>query len=693
MEVLPSVFTSVLTTIVAFSILLFVEGMEMMREMAFVVISCLAFSLFEAFIILPAHLGHKRVLGEPKTPKYTIKKGMLLMIIGIVVVFIGTRFFVQDANFGMSLLPFTLIIFGVLLFFGGFSNSKAERIVLGGADNGIKYVRDNWFIIAVSNIVGTKLKWYRAGFLFPLIFTIGIIAMTVSGIIGTTFFPDIQPDFFTIEAVYKPGDSKSKSEEFITSATKILFEENDRIIEETGDSLLTYFSSNIGFAMNIGQGGNHASMLQVFFNGENSETPVDTLMNRIVRRLDETDNGKLAQNTYVGGFNRFGKEIEIGITSSNDVSLSNARDLLGGQLQNMEGVFNIKDNMPMGKNEVYLTIRPEAEIYGLNQSEVLRQVRAGFFGQEAQRVIIGTDEVRIWVRYPIEDRNSLLDLEKMRIKTAQGIAVSLQEICDFEIGRAPENLRRKDGQRIIRLDAECEDPDKVGDINGVIADSLFPILKQTYSDVTFKRLGQAERSEKTSSSMKAVGGIGIAIMFVILTLHFNSLSSAFLIMLVIPAGIAGAILGHGLVGIPVSILSVFGMIGLTGVLINDAIVFLDRYNDLLKDGESIKTAAINAATSRFRPIILTSLTTVAGLLPIISEKSMQAQFLIPMAVSIAFGVLFGTLFILFFYPSAILFWNGVKRNYRFLIHGERDVNPKLVEPAIKLIDNKHEFEN
>ena len=693
MEVLPSVFTSVLTTIVAFSILLFVEGMEMMREMAFVVISCLAFSLFEAFIILPAHLGHKRVLGEPKTPKYTIKKGMLLMIIGIVVVFIGTRFFIQDANFGMSLLPFTLIIFGVLLFFGGFSNSKAERIVLGGADNGIKYVRDNWFIIAVSNIVGTKLKWYRAGFLFPLIFTIGIIAMTVSGIIGTTFFPDIQPDFFTIEAVYKPGDSKSKSEEFITSATKILFEENDRIIEETGDSLLTYFSSNIGFAMNIGQGGNHASMLQVFFNGENSETPVDTLMNRIVRRLDETDNGKLAQNTYVGGFNRFGKEIEIGITSSNDVSLSNARDLLGGQLQNMEGVFNIKDNMPMGKNEVYLTIRPEAEIYGLNQSEVLRQVRAGFFGQEAQRVIIGTDEVRIWVRYPIEDRNSLLDLEKMRIKTAQGIAVSLQEICDFEIGRAPENLRRKDGQRIIRLDAECEDPDKVGDINGVIADSLFPILKQTYSDVTFKRLGQAERSEKTSSSMKAVGGIGIAIMFVILTLHFNSLSSAFLIMLVIPAGIAGAILGHGLVGIPVSILSVFGMIGLTGVLINDAIVFLDRYNDLLKDGESIKTAAINAATSRFRPIILTSLTTVAGLLPIISEKSMQAQFLIPMAVSIAFGVLFGTLFILFFYPSAILFWNGVKRNYRFLIHGERDVNPKLVEPAIKLIDNKHEFEN
>lgn len=135
------------------------------------------------------------------------------------------------------------------------------------------------------------------------------------------------------------------------------------------------------------------------------------------------------------------------------------------------------------------------------------------------------------------------------------------------------------------------------------------------------------------------------------------------------------------------------MIALTGVLVNDAIVFLDRYNDLLREGSDIKTAALGAASSRFRPIILTSLTTVAGLLPIISEKSMQAQFLIPMAVSIAFGVLFGTMFILFFYPSAILFWNGVKRNYRFILKGERNVDPLLVEPAIKLEQNKHDFES
>ena len=183
--------------------------------------------------------------------------------------------------------------------------------------------------------------------------------------------------------------------------------------------------------------------------------------------------------------------------------------------------------------------------------------------------------------------------------------------------------------------------------------------------------------------MKYVSIVGIVLMFIILTLHFNSLSQSFLILLVVPAGIAGAMLGHGLVGIPVSLLSVFGMIALLGVLVNDAIVFLDRFNDLLVEGYSNKEAAREAAKSRFRPILLTSLTTVAGLLPMISEKSMQAQFLIPMATSIAFGVLFGTIFILFFYPSAILFWNDMRRLRKWIWTGKW-VSAMETEPALKL---------
>jgi multidrug efflux pump subunit AcrB len=191
--------------------------------------------------------------------------------------------------------------------------------------------------------------------------------------------------------------------------------------------------------------------------------------------------------------------------------------------------------------------------------------------------------------------------------------------------------------------------------------------------------------------MQYISIIGIIMMFIILTLHFNSLSQAFLILLVLPAGIAGAIMGHGLVGIPVSILSVFGMIGLLGVLVNDAIVFLDRYNAVLVEGLTPREAVMEAAISRFRPILLTSLTTVAGLLPMIAEQSMQAQFLIPMATSIAFGVLFGTAFVLFFYPSAILFWNDRARLVKMIWRWEK-IDPSDVEPAIKLHrkDSEHE---
>ncbi|MDG1147162.1 MAG: efflux RND transporter permease subunit, partial [Crocinitomicaceae bacterium] len=596
MEVLPSVFSSVITTIVAFSILLFVEGLEMMREMAFVVISCLAFSLFEAFIILPAHLGHNKILKQESDTPYSLLKGILFLILGIGVIFIGTRILPTTSDLGLMLFPFTVIIIGALLFFNGFAKSPIESTVRGGADKGIKYIRDNWFKAAIENIVGTKkTKWYRLGFLFPLVFTAGMITLLFNGTISATFFPDIQPDFFTIEAVYKPGDNKAKSENFVTVATQVLFEENDRIIQETGDSLLTYFSSNIGFAMNIGQGGDHASMVQVFFDGENTNTPVDTLMNRIIKRINEIPAGQLAQDTYVGGFNRFGKEIEVGLTAQNEASLMGARDLFKEELSKMEGVINVKDNMPPGKNQVYLEMRPEADIYGISKNEVLSQIRQGFFGQEAQRVIIGTDEVKVWVRYPAEDRSSLSDLEDMKIKSITGLVIPLKEICDFTLGRAPESLKRLDGQRIVKIDAECVDPDEVATINTIISDSVLPKIVQAYPDIQTKRLGQFERSQKTGSSMQYVGIIGIIIMFIILTLHFNSVSSSILIMLVIPAGIGGAILGHGLIGIPVSILSAFGMIALTGVLINDAIVFLDRYNTLLLEGNDTKTAAIGAA--------------------------------------------------------------------------------------------------
>ncbi len=453
---------------------------------------------------------------------------------------------------------------------------------------------------------------------------------------------------------------------------------------------MTYYTSTIGFTQNIGQAGNHTGGISVFVNAEDSKTPLDTLMNRINKRINNLNQGKIAEDLYVGGFNRFGKEIEIGLSSSNDKNLMSARDLVKKELNAMNGVINVKDNLPPGRNEIQLKMKPQAEQFGISKGAVLTQIRQGFFGQEAQRVIIGTDEIKIWVRYPIEDRNSTYDLFEMKIKNAQGMRIPLREICEYTMGRAPESLKRRNGQRIVKIDAETIDPEEVATINTVIFDSIIPKSTSLFPDVEALKLGQFERSQKTGNSMQYVTIVLIFLMFVILMLHFNSLSQAFLIMLVIPSGIAGSILGHGLVGIPVSILSVFGMIALIGVLVNDAIVFLDRYNGLLISGKSTRDAAIAAASSRFRPILLTSLTTVAGLLPMISEKSMQAQFLIPMATSIAFGVLFGTIFILFFYPSAILLWNDRVRLGRLILTGKR-ITDLEAEPVFKLKKNtEHE---
>ncbi|MCR9173698.1 MAG: efflux RND transporter permease subunit [bacterium] len=683
MEVLKPVFTSVLTTIVAFSILFFVEGMELIKEMSFVVIACLAFSLFEAFIILPGHLGHDNVLSESKKATFSYLKGFLFLLAGIAVIFLGTRLIPDEFSFAGFLFPFVLIIVGAIVFLMGFTKSPMENLIRGSADKGIKFVRDRWFATTVKHVVGKRIKAYYFTFFIPFLFVVSALYLFGSGIINFTFFPDIQPDRFTIEAAYTPGDSDTRTKEFQKRATQILLEENQRIKEETGDDLLSYYISTIGVSESIGQFGNHTGMINVFFDGENSKTPVDTLINRVNRRLRETPQGKLARSLYVGGEKRFGKPIQLGITSSNDNNLLSARDEIKDSLANMEGVINVKDDMPLGKNEVEVKLRPEASIYGFSEGEVLSQIRQSFFGDEAQRVIVGKDEVKLWVRFDKQDRNSLLDLKRMKIRNLQGTEVELQAIADFEMSRAPETLRRLDGQRIITIDAETTDPDMVANINEAITNEVLPGIYGKYPSIKTVPLGQAKRQGKIAASMKVAGLIGVVIMFIIITLHFNSLSNAFLIMLVIPAGLGGAIIGHGLVGISISIFSFFGIIALIGVLVNDSIVFLDRYNDLLLEGKDVKTAAVEAAKSRFRPILLTSLTTVAGLLPIMSETSMQAQFLIPVAVSIAFGVLFGTIFILVFYPAAILFWNAGRIGFQNVIHGHWRIVPASVEPIIR----------
>ncbi|HIP36605.1 MAG TPA: efflux RND transporter permease subunit [Crocinitomix sp.] len=624
LEVVPSVFTSVLTTIAAFSMLLFVEKMEIMQEMAKVVMFALAFSLIEAFIILPVHLASTKVLSQPKEGTFRKK-------------------------------------------FRDFFN------------NGITYFNDCIY----GDTLKFVLKRYKSYVILPLIFVFFIVFFSSKyKVINYTFFPEIKPDRVYVEASFLPGTSKNITKQWLESVETIILESNKELAIETGDTLLKDYSILLGMAMTLGEVGDHAGSISLTIDGEGKATPVDSLNARIQKKLNSLELTKLTTNTFVGGrLHMFGKPIEFSLTSNNNKKVREATEYFKELLSKNPMIYNLKDNEPLGQKEINLKAKPEADFYGLGIFEISKQVRQGVFGQEVQRVIVGTDEVKIWVRYAIEDRQSMFDLENIKIKTIDGKQIPLTEIATYEIERGLISLKRRDGMREIVVDADVTDPKKIGDVNSEIVSEIIPKVKALYPGVEFIQRGQGERSTKAMNSMQINVLILMVVILLIMTLNFKSFFQALLILLVIPAGVAGGILGHAIVGIPVSILSAFGMIALIGILINDAIVFLDTYNRNLKEGYNVYEASVNSAKSRFRPIILTSITTVAGLLPLIMETSFQAQFLIPMAVSIASGILFGTFFILLFFPTIILVANGYLRVWNYVLNSD----PSPVIGVLKLV--------
>jgi len=294
-------------------------------------------------------------------------------------------------------------------------------------------------------------------------------------------------------------------------------------------------------------------------------------------------------------------------------------------------------------------------------------------------------------------------LEEMRIKTSQGLSIPLKEVADFKIERGEISINHYDGIREVLVEADMIDPyASVPEILEQVDRDIIPGLIANYPDVNIEFRGQKRSAEKSEKSGLIAIIISLFVMMLIISLNFNSVYQSLLIALMLPMGIMGAILGHGIENLPVSILSAFGMIALMGILVNDAVVYLDTFNRNLLKGMQVTDAIYEAGISRFRPIVLTSVTTVAGLYPLILEQSFQAQFLIPMATSVAYGVLFGTFFILLFFPVTVLIMNDIKRFFYWLWNGEKckriDVEPAIQrKKKIKYIDinsvNSQDFRN
>lgn len=331
-------------------------------------------------------------------------------------------------------------------------------------------------------------------------------------------------------------------------------------------------------------------------------------------------------------------------------------------LESYAGISTAWAHVNYGQDELELSLKPRAAELGLTQAMLAQQIRQAFYGEEAQRVQRGVDDIRVMVRLPKKDRESLHTLDQMKIRTPRGANVPLATVADVAFTKAPSFVERNDGAEIIRVG--CQPVDETVDILG-ISKEITPRLTEMCraEDLTFQFQGyvaEAERAKKRTI-------LGAALLFLtlygMLAIPLKSMIQPFYVMLAVPFAIIGALLGHVFMGMTPSYLSIFGMLALAGVAVNDTLVMVDYINRRREQGASLIVAALAAGGKRFRPIMLTSVTTFAGLLPLMMDRSLQAQFLIPMAVSLAFGVIFATAVTLYLVPCALLMGEDMSRAF------------------------------
>jgi HAE1 family hydrophobic/amphiphilic exporter-1 len=349
-----------------------------------------------------------------------------------------------------------------------------------------------------------------------------------------------------------------------------------------------------------------------------------------------------------------GRAIEFKLLGSaeNMSQLEEAVEKCKHELAKYPGVFDIADDSRPGKWEIQLKVHEDADSLGVPLEALAGTVRAAFYGEEVMRVQRGRHEVKIMVRYPAEERRSITDFNDIRVDAGDGVKRPITEVADVLVSRGYSEINRVNQKRSITITADVDEAS--ANASEIIADlrkDFIPGLLENHPEVSIRWEGQQEQSVESMRSLFAGMAIALLAMFGLLTLQFRSYAQPAIVMAVIPFGTIGALWGHAAMGLPLTMFSVLGLVALTGVVVNDSIVLVDFINTRVRSGIPLGQALVESGQRRFRPVILTSLTTVAGLFPILTETSMQAQILIPMANSLCFGLVLATVLVLFLVPT------------------------------------------
>lgn len=375
---------------------------------------------------------------------------------------------------------------------------------------------------------------------------------------------------------------------------------------------------------------------------------------------------------------------------NNITELKAAKKELKESLESNALLKDVSDNDPAGIKEIRLELKENAYLLGLNLRDVMTQVRAGFFGTQAQRFQRGQDEIRVWVRYDRENRSAITDLDAMRISTPNGSRVPLSEVASYSIERGDVAINHLDGRREIQISADLANPEETSatDVVDDIRTVVMPEILSKYPTVSPSYEGQNREAGKMTASLKSVGLSVLLLIYIVIAFAFRSYGQPLLLIMLIPFSLPAVAWGHWIHNFPINILSMLGIIALIGIMVNDGLVLIGRFNINLKNGMKFDDALYEAGRSRFRAIFLTSLTTIAGLAPLLLEKSRQAQFLKPMAISIAYGIAFATVLTLLMLPLFLSFANELKTTSKWLKTGKK-VSKEEVERAIKEQNELH----
>jgi multidrug efflux pump subunit AcrB len=607
----PATF-GVLTTIAAFMPILLVSGVsgQFFAPIGWVVVLALAMSLVESKLILPAHLAHMRV-----------------------------RKYESDTR-------------NRLIRFQRWFSEGLHRIV------------DRFYLPSLKVLLRNRYITL-ASFIGVLILSIGFIAGPFMRVV---FFPDIAGDFMEVDLEMNEGTPAYVTHNAIDHLRDSL-QQVEADMKQELDLDRDIVRTTFAWSGSDTTGG----MFVELHRGEDRQVDITEVERRWREAVGQIAGARGVRIGGAGGPGGDGPDLSFQLVGRDLRQLESAATELEQAVRGFDGTFDVRNSFEGGIRELQIRIRPEAEVLGLTQQDLARQVRQAFFGEEVQRIQRGQDDVRVMVRYPREQRTSRGYLEDMRVRTPAGREVPFNAVAEVEMGSSPSAIRRYNRERAIsvtaRIDKDIAEP---GEITRELREEILPDILARHSGVDYQLSGQTQDTRELQLDLLGGTIFALFLIYALIAIPLRSYLQPLLIMAVIPFGTIGAVIGHWLLGIPVSLLSMFGIIALSGVVVNDSLILVDFVNHHRKAGESRLDAALKAARARFRPIILTSATTFLGLVPIVFfERSLQAQLVIPMATSLAFGILFATVITLALIPTLYLIGDDATRLFqRLLGHGD-----------------------